>query len=107
MRRERPEKHSPMSFLKLFRRKKIDDEAARAARLLQMGRLGDGIILDISDDAGDAGTQIFYTYSIGSIDYESSQALNEEQRTRLADYAPGTRVVIRYDPHRPGNSVVV
>ncbi|MFN2455327.1 MAG: DUF3592 domain-containing protein [Pyrinomonadaceae bacterium] len=96
-----------MSILSRFRRKKTEDEAARTARLRRTGRIAEGIIIDISDDESGNPAHIFYSYSIGGIDYESSQPLDEEQRSQPANYAPGTRVVIRYDPHQPGNSVVV
>jgi hypothetical protein len=95
-----------MSFLNRFRQKKVEDEESRLSRLLRTGRIGEGVILDISDDPSDA-PQISYTYSIGGVDYESVQVLSEEQRAQVSNYSPGGRVVIRYDPHRPGNSIVV
>ncbi len=96
-----------MSLLSRFRRKKTEDDAARMARLLRTGRIAEGTIFDINDDDQAGARQIFYSYSIGGIDYESSQLLSEEQRSQSSNYIPGTRVVIRYDPHQPGNSVVV
>jgi hypothetical protein len=39
--------------------------------------------------------------------YESSQALSVSQQQRSNDYAPGKQIVIRYDPRRPANSIVV
>jgi len=96
-----------MSFLGLFRRKKVEDEAARRARLLRAGRISEGSILDITCDEAGLATQIFFTYNINGVDYESSQTLDNVQRARQQDYVPGASVTVRYDPHRPGNSVVV
>ncbi|MBV9211095.1 MAG: hypothetical protein JOZ52_10725 [Acidobacteria bacterium] len=96
-----------MSFLDRFRRKKVEDEATRRSRLLRTGRITEGAVLDIvCDDAG-AATEIFFTYSINGVDYEASQTLTPEQRGHQHTYAPGASITVRYDPHRPGNSVVV
>jgi hypothetical protein len=35
------------------------------------------------------------------------QRLDDEQLSRKDHYLPGTTVALRYDPHRPANSVVV
>jgi len=97
-----------MSIFNLFRRHKADDgESARRAQLLRAGRITEGIVFDvISDDSGLI-THVYFRYDINGVDYESSQALDEAQRQRPADYAPGSRVTIRYNPRQPGNSVVV
>lgn len=95
-----------MAFLDRFRGKKTDDEATWRARLLRNGRIAEGRIIDVTNDAQGALAQIFYSYYISGVEYESSQSLTEEQRRRAADYAPGARVNVRYDPQRPGNSLV-
>src|SRR5215211_4270618 len=97
-----------MPFLDRFRRKKDDAEGARRTRLLRTGRIAEGTIVDISDES-ESGTftQIFYSYEIGGVEYESSQVLDPGQQQRQTDYAPGARITIRYDPHQPGNSIVV
>ncbi|HEX8847583.1 MAG TPA: DUF3592 domain-containing protein [Pyrinomonadaceae bacterium] len=96
-----------MPLSNLFRRKKTDPEAERRARLLQSGRITDGIVIDTGNDADGAIRQIFFTYEVSGVEYESSQLLDDEQRRREINYAPGAHVTIRYDPHRPGNSIVV
>ena len=95
-----------MSFLNLFRRKQ-EDEASRITRLSKTGRIAEGTILDvIADDKGQV-TQVSYTYTLAGVQYESSQELNREQRQRADDYAPDTRIIVRYDPRQPANSIVV
>jgi hypothetical protein len=96
-----------MSFLDRFRRKKVEDEEGRRSRLLLTGRITEGTILDINCDDSGAATEIFFTYCINGVDYESSQTLNQEQRHQQQAYVPGASITVRYDPHRPGNSVVV
>ena len=70
------------------------------------GRIADGTIIDTSNDDSGTVTQIFYSYTISGVEYESSQSIDEEQRGRPEDYSPGARVTVRYDPRQPGNSVV-
>ncbi len=95
-----------MSFLDRFR-KKTEDEASRIERLSKTGRMADGRIIDaVSDDDGRI-TGVTYTYLLAGVQYESSQALSELQQQRYNDYAPGKQIVIRYDPRRPANSIVV
>lgn len=95
-----------MSFLDRFRRKK-EDEAARIFRLLRSGRIVEGIVIDVSPENSELITHVFYRYNIAGVDYESSQELSAEQQLRAIDYAPGARIVVRYDPRQPGNSIVV
>lgn len=96
-----------MPLSNLFRRKKADPEVERRTRLLQQGRITEGIILDTGNDDSGAIKQVYFHYEVSGVEYESSQLLSAEQQQREASYAPGARVTIRYDPHRPGNSVVV
>ena len=95
-----------MGILNIFKRKKTDGEAQRRATLLRSGRITEGSIIDaISDDEGTI-TQVFYSYEINGVEYESSQSLDPEQQHRSGDYFPGSRVTVRFNPHQPGNSVV-
>jgi len=96
-----------MKLSDLFRRKTIDDEATRRARLISAGRIAEGIILDTGTNESGTGIQIYYNYDVGGVSYESSQTLDDDQQARASAYMPGARITIRYAPHQPGNSVVV
>jgi hypothetical protein len=95
-----------MSLLARFRRKKEDPEVARRALLLRAGRLGEATVLDTEID-GDGNEMLSYSYTVGGVDYQTFQRLDAEQLLRKNDYLPGSRVVLRFDPHRPVNSFVV
>jgi hypothetical protein len=95
-----------MGILDRFRRKK-EDETSRIARLLLTGRIVEGRVIDVLEDAEGNITQVFYNYNVSGVDYESSQALSPEQQRRKNWYSPGARVTIRYDPRQPPNSHVV
>jgi hypothetical protein len=96
-----------MSFLARFRRHpKEDPEIVRRRVLLESGRLGEATVL--GTDADEEGhLMLSYSYTIASVDYQAFQRLDEQQRQRKYDYLPGARVAMRYDPHRPANSVIV
>ena len=67
----------------------------------------DGNIIDaVSDNEGRI-TEVTYTYMLAGVQYESSQPLSVQQQARSNDYAPGKQIVVRYDPRRPANSIVV
>jgi hypothetical protein len=95
-----------MGFLSRFLRKK-DDESARVARLLAGGRITEGRVVDVTEDAEGTVTQVFYSFNVGGVDYESSQQLTPEQQQFRMRYIPGARITIRYDPHQPANCIVV
>ena len=95
-----------MSFLDRFR-KRTEDEASRIARLSKTGRMVDGKIIDAVSDHNGLILQVSYTYEIAGVQYESSQELSDLQQQRPHDYAPGKSIVVRYEPRRPANSIVV
>ena len=95
-----------MSFLDRFR-KKTEDEASRIDRLSKTGRMADGRIIDAVSDNDGRIIEVTYTYLLAGVQYESSQALSVQQQQHSNDYAPGKQIVIRYDPRRPANSIVV
>ena len=96
-----------MGIRDIFRRRKTDDEAERRNNLLRAGRITEGSIFDVITDEAGRITQVFYNYEINGVEYESSQLLDDGQRQRSADYFPGARVTVRFNPRQPGNSVVV
>ena len=95
-----------MSFLDRFR-KRTEDEASRIARLSKTGRMVDGKIIDALSDNDGRILQVNYSYEIAGVQYESAQPLSDLQQQRPHDYAPGKQIVVRYDPRRPANSIVV
>jgi len=74
--------------------------------LKQQGRIGEATILELTRD-DDGNELLAYCYTIAGVDYETVQHLDAEQLGRKDQYLPGARVNLRYDPHRPANSLVV
>lgn len=96
----------------VLRRPRISAEEIERRRrdlLAATGRITDGSIIDIhlQQDSGDAAPLlILYDYRIAGVSYECAQDV-----TALAEYVHDIRadlpVQVRYDPHNPGNSIVV
>jgi hypothetical protein len=96
-----------MGLFDIFSRKKtVLSEKDRRDALLKNGRIAEGTIID-SDSDVNGREVVYYVYSIHGVDFESSDALTEEQKSNILAYAPGAKVSIRFDNRNPGNSVLV
>ena len=95
-----------MALFDFLKRKPKASADSWRTHLLRSGRITEGVVLDIVDAEGDL-PKIVYSYCINGADYESAQELDADQRLRLDYYAPGQRITVRYEPNRPGNSLVV
>lgn len=94
-----------MGLLDKLRRKKGIDPNERRQRLLTIGRITDGVIIDTYVDAN--GDEIaYFLYTLNGVDFESSELLTDEQRLDRVRYAPGAKVGVRYDPKNQGNSIL-
>jgi hypothetical protein len=101
----------------VLRRRPTADEIERElrAQLVRSGRIIDGTILDVTEleDPAEPGHErdirfVLYKYEIGGVVYECSQEV-----TALRDYVNPAELrlsfpcSVRYDIHRPENSIVV
>ncbi|MFP5228598.1 MAG: DUF3592 domain-containing protein [Acidobacteriota bacterium] len=102
----------------ILRRRPTPEELERERRteLVRTGRIIDGTILDISEieTAGDQQEQpreihfILYKYEIGGVVYECSQEVTTlRDLVNPSDLRLGFPCSVRYDTHRPENSIVV
>lgn len=86
-------------------------EAMRRERINTTGRITDGTVLDVQEfDSGtDHGTQlVVYTYDVAGVQYECSQDVTRlRQFLDLHSCRIGVNTSVKYDPHHPGNSIVV
>jgi len=96
-----------MGFFGFLRRgKNVETDAERRARLLSKGRITDGVIIE-SEVLEDGREIVQYSYNIHGVEFESSEALTEEQKLNAIKYAPGASVAVRFDPQNQGNSILV
>lgn len=104
------------TWLVLRRRPSAEEiERERRAQLVRSGRIIDGTILDITELEGtvEAGQPreirfLLYKYEIGGVAYECSQEVTAlRDHVNPAELRLSFPCSVRYDIHRPENSIVV
>ena len=98
----------------LFRRKpktEADIERERRAWLNQVGRITDGTVIDVQETSTPTNKNmilLIYQYDVAGVSYEASQDVTYlRQWINLHSCRLGLPTSVRYDPHNPGNSLVV
>jgi hypothetical protein len=100
-------------YLLLRRKPKTAEDLERERRewLDGVGRITDGTVVDVQEmPAGEqkASTLLIYQYDVAGVSYEASQEVTYlRQRINLHSCRLGLPTSVRYDPHNPGNSIVV
>ena len=88
-----------------------DRERERRQRITQHGRITDGNILDVQEIAlnGRGSAQmLIYQYDVAGVTYEASQDITYlRHRVDLYSCRLGLATSVKYDPHNPGDSIVV
>jgi hypothetical protein len=93
---------SAVYILQRSRRDPRERERRRLAAVNRLGRMGDGYIVDVSEQS------LYYTYSVWGVEYTASQDITE-----LRDLLPENLesmigpVTLKFLPANPGNSIVV
>jgi hypothetical protein len=101
------------AYLTFGRQKKSPREIERERRdwLNQIGRITDGTVIDVHEVApigGPPATMLIFQYGVGGVSYEASQDVTHlRQHLNLHSCRMGVPTSVRYDPHNPGNSIVV
>ena len=98
-----------------FRRKsKGPAELERDRRILldSIGRITDGTVIDVQELAPNNGHHaavlLIYKYDVAGVSYECSQDVTYlRQWINLHSCRLGLPTSVKYDPHNPGNSLVV
>ncbi len=94
--------------------KKSSDELERERRrdLTLGGRIIDGNVIDVLELEDDATGQqmilLVYTYDVAGVTYEASQDVTHlRQFIDLYSCRLGLPASVKYDPHNPGDSIVI
>jgi hypothetical protein len=89
-------------------------EKLRREELVRSGRIIDGTVIDISElgpqESGrpDGMRLILYKYQVAGVVYECSQDVTLlQEHVNIYDCRLGFPCSVRYNPHRPVNSIVV
>lgn len=91
-------------FDKIFGKKPFDPNERRR-NLLANGRITDGSILDTKIDS-EGRELVVFVYTLNGVDFESADELTPEQKLKAENYAPGSKVGIRFDPKNQYDSIV-
>jgi len=98
----------------LMRRKpKTSDEVElkRRSWLNQIGRITDGTVIDVQEITPNGhrpATMLIYQYDVAGVSYEASQDVTYlRQWLNLHSCRLGLPTSVKYDPHNPGNSMVI
>jgi hypothetical protein len=98
----------------LMRRKpKSADDLERERRkwLNEVGRITDGTVIDVQEiepNGSRAATMLIYQYDVAGVSYEASQDVTYlRQWINLHSCRLGLPTSVKYDPHNPGNSLVI
>ena len=85
-------------------------ERERRLRLSQHGRITDGTVLDVQEVSNGHGSiqLIIYSYDVAGVSYEASQDITHLRHwVDIHSCKLGLPTSIKYDPHNPGDSVVI
>ncbi|MGH9511623.1 MAG: DUF3592 domain-containing protein [Terriglobales bacterium] len=86
-------------------------EIKRREWLDQVGRITDGTVIDVQEQKAtepSSSTFLIFQYDVAGVSYEASQDVTYlRQRINLHSCRLGVPTSVRYDPHNPGNSIVV
>src|SRR5687767_4053581 len=93
-------------FARRKRKSPEQHEQERRVRINQEGRITDGTVLDTNES--NTAQLVIYTYDVGGVTYEASQDVTGLRHVvDLHACRIGLPASIKYDPHNPGNSIVV
>ena len=101
------------SYALVRRKAKTADDIERERRiwLNGVGRITDGMVIDvqeISPNGSPAATMLIFQYDVAGVSYEASQDVTYlRQWINLHSCRLGLPTSVKYDPHNPGNSMVI
>ena len=83
-------------------------ERRRRAHLNRIGRMADGRILEVLDDAAASGYLLVYNYRVRGVEYQAAQDVAAlRARLDLRRLAAGQPAQVKFDPQNPTNSIVL
>jgi len=94
-------------------KKPVEDvERERRAELTRGGRIIDGNVIDVLEMEDDKTLRqsilLVYTYDVAGVTYEASQDVTHlRQFIDLYSCRLGLPTSVKYDPHNPGDSIVI
>jgi hypothetical protein len=89
-----------------------EQERMRRVWLDSTGRITDGVVIDVQELAPDSHSRpailLIYKYDVAGVSYECSQDVTHLRHwINLHSCRLGLHTSVKYDPHNPGNSLVI
>ena len=96
-------------LLRRGRKSPAEVERERRAWISKVCRITDGTVIDVQEmDGTHPGQFIIFQYDVAGVSYEASQEITYlRQFVNLHSCRLGLPTSVKYDPHNPGNSIVV
>ncbi len=86
-------------------------EQERRMRLAAFGRIVDGTVTDVQEIGDDENAKVqllMFDYDVAGVSYNASQDITHlRQFIDLHSCRIGLPASVKYDPHNPGNSIVI
>lgn len=83
-------------------------ERRRRVHIHRIGRLADGRIIEVLDEATHTGYLLVYNYRVRGVEYQAAQDVAAlRARLDLRRLAAGQPAQVKYDPQNPTNSIVL
>lgn len=83
-------------------------ERRRRIHLHRIGRIADGRIVEVLDQASQPGYLLVYNYRVRGVEYQAAQDVAVlRARLDLRRLAAGQTAQVKYDPQNPTNSIVL
>ena len=102
---------SAMAWLNGKKKTPEQRETLRRHRISTLGRITDGTVLDVCEydyGTGEPVQMVLYAYQVAGVQYECAQEVTHlRPLLNLNSRHIGSATGVRYDPHHPGNSIVV
>jgi hypothetical protein len=101
------------AYALLRRKPKTPEDIERERRkwLNEVGRITDGTVIDVQEinpNGHRASIMLIYKYDVAGVSYEASQDVTYlRQWINLQSCRLGLPTSVKYDPHNPGNSLVI
>jgi len=96
-------------FLRWRRKDPAELERLRRLDINRRGRISAGRIVDYleAEAAGSGSSLVIYSYEVAGVTYEAAQDVTAlPEIATLARFLSGRTASVKYDPKRPGNSII-
>ena len=96
-------------FLRWRRKDPADLERLRRLDVNKRGRISAGRVVDLveAETAGVRSSLVVYSYEVAGVTYEAVQDVTAlPEFAAVAQFLSGRTASVKYDPKRPGNSII-